>query len=167
MCFLHFSLLVFVTSYLVWLFYLLFSLSYSLVNHLGYCKIVPFLPTLMSGMLIHTYPHKPLMKIKFPSAITRLTAHFTCDLMSALVIYNHRKDGYTWHWMSFLRPGGIKQHKTQTQTLFLPWRATRVELSPWVRLGIVQPGIASWTSTSTSLESTTIKVSYQRHGFME
>ena len=39
--------------------------------------------------LTHTYPHKSLRKIKWPSAITRLTAQFKGGLMSGLVIYKH------------------------------------------------------------------------------
>ena len=42
-------------------------------------------------MLTHTYPHKPLRKIKVTSAITTLTAHLTCDLMPGLVIRMYRK----------------------------------------------------------------------------
>ena len=50
------------------------------------------------------------------SAITRLTAHFTCGLVSALVLYKQRKEySHTWHWMSLLRSGVTIQHKTQTQ----------------------------------------------------
>ena len=39
-------------------------------------------------MLIHTYPHESLRKIKWPYAITRLTAHFMYGLQleSGLVI---------------------------------------------------------------------------------
>ena len=45
-------------------------------------------------------------------ANTRLTAHFMCGLMSDLVICKFRKKySHTWHWMSLLRPGVIKQHK--------------------------------------------------------
>ena len=43
-------------------------------------------------VLTHTYPHKPLKKIKWPSAITMLTTHFMCGLMSDLVICKHRKE---------------------------------------------------------------------------
>ena len=41
------------------------------------------------SMFTHIYPHKPLWK--WPIAITRLTTHFTCGLMSGLVICEHRK----------------------------------------------------------------------------
>ena len=36
-----------------------------------------------------------------------------CDLMSDLVIASLQKYGPTWHQMSSLRPGAIKQHKTK------------------------------------------------------
>ena len=65
-------------------------------------------------MVTHSYQHKLPRKIKWmwSSAIIKLTAHFMCGLMSDLVTCKHRKEyGYTWHWMSFLRPGVIKQHK--------------------------------------------------------
>ena len=42
-------------------------------------------------MLTHTYPHKPLSKIKWLYIIARMTAHFKCGLMSNLVICKHRK----------------------------------------------------------------------------
>ena len=38
-------------------------------------------------LLTHTYPHNPLTKIMWPSAVTRLTAHFMYGLMSDLVIF--------------------------------------------------------------------------------
>ena len=37
------------------------------------------------NMLTHIYSRKHMRKIKWPSAITRLTAHFTCGLRSDLV----------------------------------------------------------------------------------
>ena len=43
------------------------------------------------SMLTHTYPHKPLGKIKWPYAITKLTTYFTCSLMSDLAICKFRK----------------------------------------------------------------------------
>ena len=52
----------------------------------------------------------PSLYIKCPYIITWLTAHFVCGLMSDLVICKFRKDGHTWHRMSLLRPGVIKQH---------------------------------------------------------
>ena len=42
-------------------------------------------------MLTHTYPHKPLRKIKWPPAITKLTTHFAYGLMSDLVIASIEK----------------------------------------------------------------------------
>ena len=57
-------------------------------------------------------PTETLRKIKWPPAITRLTVHFTCGLMSDLLISKHRKKyGHTWHWVSLLRPGVTSQHK--------------------------------------------------------
>ena len=42
-----------------------------------------------------------------------------CGLMADLVICKFGKDGYTWHWMSLLRPGVIKQPKPK-QNFDLP-----------------------------------------------
>ena len=54
-------------------------------------------------------------EIKWSSAITRLTAHLICDLMSHLVICEQWKEyGHTWHWMSLQRPGVNKWHKLKT-----------------------------------------------------
>ena len=51
-------------------------------------------------------------RLKWLYAITGLTAHFTCGLMSGLVNCKHRKEcGHTWHWMSLLRPDFVNQHK--------------------------------------------------------
>ena len=51
-------------------------------------------------------------RLKWPSVITKLTAHFMCGLMSNLVIYKFRKKySHTGHWMSLLRTGVIKQRK--------------------------------------------------------
>ena len=59
----------------------------------------------------------PKEDLKCPSAITKLTAHFTCGVMFHLAICKHRKEyGHVWHRMSVLRLGVVKQHKTQTQT---------------------------------------------------
>ena len=64
------------------------------------------------SMLTHTYPHKPLKKIKVAIyAITRLTAHLMCGLMSDLVSCKFKK---VWSYTTtnvLLRPGVIKQHK--------------------------------------------------------
>ena len=67
-------------------------------NLLVSLHICIFLPSRTPGgdkvsMLTHTYPHKPLRKIlKRPYAITRLTAHLMCDLMSDLVTWKFRKN---------------------------------------------------------------------------
>ena len=46
------------------------------------------------------------------SAVTLMTAHFTCGLMSGLVICKHTKEyGHPGHEMSLLRSGVIEQHK--------------------------------------------------------
>ena len=59
------------------------------------------------------YPHKPQRKINWPSAITRLTAHVMCALVSDLVICKRRKEhGHTGHQISSPRPFFFKQHKT-------------------------------------------------------
>ena len=66
------------------------------------------------SMLAYTCLYKSFRKIKLPSAIIKLTAHFTCSLMSTLMICKYRKEyGHAWHWMSILRPG-VSTHKTQT-----------------------------------------------------
>ena len=46
------------------------------------------------SMLTHTYPHKPI-RLKWPYAITRLTAHIMSGLMSDLVICKFRKSMVT------------------------------------------------------------------------
>ena len=83
------------------------------------------------SMLTHIYPHKPLRKIE----VTRLTAQCTCGLMSDLEIDKPRKEyGQTWHWMSLLRPGGIKQHRTRNffvrhvVYLMKSWRYVRLTI---------------------------------------
>ena len=82
---------------------------------LWYCPFVLFYPYI---------PTQTLRKIKWPSAISRLTAHFACGLMSDLGIRKHRKEyGHLWYWMSSLRPGVIKQHTLRTHASvnsFLP-----------------------------------------------
>ena len=79
-------------------------------------------------------------RLKWPSAIARLTVPNT-SLMSALVICKLRKDcGYTWHWMSLLRPGNIKQHRTLFKFFYITlashgWSFSplfvRLQSSPW------------------------------------
>ena len=45
--------------------------------------------------------------------------HFTCGLMSALVICQQRKEyGHTLHWMALLIPGVIMQHKNSNSNLW-------------------------------------------------
>ena len=93
------------------------------------------------ALLTHTYPHKTWRKLKrrgkeLQYSISALTNPFSCKwnkiclnqnwsghlqsqlaciiccLMSDLVNCKYRKEyGYTWHWMSLLRPSVIKQHK--------------------------------------------------------
>ena len=58
---------------------------------------------------------QPTRKIKWPSAIIRLTAHFTC-VLSDLEIFKY---GHTWHPMSRLRPGVLKQHKCKSKDIHL------------------------------------------------
>ena len=41
------------------------------------------------GVIQYVNPYKPLWKINCPSAITRLTAHVQCGLMSDLVSSQH------------------------------------------------------------------------------
>ena len=60
---------------------------------------------------MHTYT-KLWGRLKWPSAITRLTTHFTCSLVSDLVICKQRKEyDHIWHRMSLLRPAVVKQRK--------------------------------------------------------
>ena len=65
------------------------------------------------SMFNHTYPHKPLREIKVT----------ICDHQADSSVYVWtdvwpgdsqvlKKYGHTWHRMSLLRPGVIKQHKT-------------------------------------------------------
>ena len=58
------------------------------------------------NMLTDTYLNKPLKNIKWPSTISSLTAYFTCDLMSDLVICQHIKvymdiECRYWYQVSF------------------------------------------------------------------
>ena len=67
------------------------------------------------SMMIHTYPPKVVGMIKWLSAITRLTAHFTCGVMFDLVICKQRKRySRTSYRISLLRLGVMKQLKPQT-----------------------------------------------------
>ena len=66
-----------------------------------------------SGVITHTYPHKPMTKIKVTicnhQAESPLYVWF--GVWSGDLQNNLEKDGHTWHWMSLLRPGVIKQYK--------------------------------------------------------
>ena len=70
-------------------------------------------------LLTHTYPHKPLRKIKVTMCRHQVgflsdlvIIQFTCILESQVVICMQRQEcGHTWHWMSSLRPDVIKQCK--------------------------------------------------------
>lgn len=61
----------------------------------------------------HLCVKNPWRKLKWPCSITWLTGHFMCGLMFTMVIYKLRKRMVirTWHGMSLLRSGVIKQHK--------------------------------------------------------
>ena len=49
----------------------------------------------------HPHPYNPLSRLKWLSAITKLTSHFTFGLMEDLVIADIEKEYcHTWHWMS-------------------------------------------------------------------
>ena len=49
--------------------------------------------------------HNPWRRLKWSSAVTRLTTHFTDDYRFLRVILI--KYCYAWHWMSFRSPGAI------------------------------------------------------------
>ena len=67
----------------------------------------------------------PWELLKWPTAITRLTAHFICGLMSALVIWKQRKeDGNTWYRMSLLGPSVANNTKLKLKLRLIrnnPW----------------------------------------------
>ena len=60
-------------------------------HHFFISRFIPTFGCDKVSMLIHTYPHKPMTKIKVILCITRLTAHFLYGLMSDLVICKFRK----------------------------------------------------------------------------
>ena len=64
-------------------------------------------------MLTHAYPLKLMRKIKL--AVSRLTAHLTYGLMSALVICNQSMVLHDTK-CAYKKQVSFKQHKTQTQT---------------------------------------------------
>ena len=58
----------------------------------GCCSWIKYKSNLSSVLVLI------LRKVKLPFVITRLTAHFTCGLISELVISKHiEKSGQTWH----------------------------------------------------------------------
>ena len=106
-------------------------LPFGLVSDLVICKFWEELHVFMTpniypwddrvSMLTHTYPHKPLRKIKVTFAITRLTARFPCGWMSDLVIWKHMKRG--WWYMTpniFTEAAKLKQNP-RCQMLLLIW----------------------------------------------
>ena len=90
------------------------------------------------SMLVHTMIHthtNPWGRLKWPYAITRLTANFMCGLMSDLLNCRFRKTMVTQdNRMPLLKPGVIKQHKPNqiyhSQILFL--EALWLNESPFV-----------------------------------
>ena len=69
------------------------------------------------SMLTHTYHTNLWGRLKWPYATTRLTIYFVCGLMSNVVICKLETCGHTWHQMSLLRPGVVKQCKPVNQTI--------------------------------------------------
>ena len=71
------------------------------------------------NMLTHTYPHKPLRKIRWPSAITGLTAHFVCpdvwsgDFASMSMRMRMSMVIHDTKCPLILRLGVTKQHKRE------------------------------------------------------
>ena len=76
-------------------------------------------------VLTHAYPHKPLRKIE----VTKLTAQFTCGLMSDLEICKHRC--HYWDQMSL--------NNTKLETSF--WCASQ-DFDPWCWTSTAQYSIA-------------------------
>ena len=69
------------------------------------------------SMLTYAYPHKPPRKIEVASWNHHADCPFYWGLTSAPVIHKQREEyGLTWHRMSSLRPGTIKQHKTHSNS---------------------------------------------------
>ena len=64
------------------------------------------------SMLAYTYPHKPLRNTKVTMCNHQANnpLHVWPDVWSD-DLQVLKKHGHTWHRMSFLRPGVIKQHK--------------------------------------------------------
>ena len=65
------------------------------------------------SMLTHTYPHKPMTKIKVTICNQQAESplYVWSGVWSGDLQNNLEKDGHTWHWMSLLRPGVTKQYK--------------------------------------------------------
>ena len=89
-------------------------------------------------MLSHTHPYKPWGRLKWPHAITRLTSHFTCDLLSDLVMCKQKKsmvihDTKCPHWNQVsLNNSNTNLH--EAQTINLP------SLSPPGTMALLSPG---------------------------
>ena len=67
------------------------------------------------SMLTCIYPHKPLRKIKMTvwNHQADRPLYVWPDIWSGdLQVYKNY--GHTWHWISLLRPGVIKQHKIKS-----------------------------------------------------
>ena len=81
-------------------------LSVTPSNNLGRDKV---------SMLTHTYPHKPLRKIKV-TICNHQSGGPLCVVALCLIWWfaSLEKYGHTWHRMSLPRPGVIKQHKQTT-----------------------------------------------------
>ena len=71
------------------------------------------------SILAHTYPHKPLKKIKMTICNHQADSplHVWPDVWSGdLQVY--KMCSHTWHRMSLLRPGVVKQHKSKLFTIY-------------------------------------------------
>ena len=67
------------------------------------------------SLLTHTCPHTSNMReIKWPFAVTRVTVHFTCGLMSDLVIGKLGKEYVSCMTLNVLRQVVIMQLNTET-----------------------------------------------------
>ena len=65
------------------------------MSDLNHSSEVQF-PCTLGGEIVYCIAQTPVVDLKWPSAITRLTTHFICDPMSALVICKQRKEyGHT------------------------------------------------------------------------
>ena len=85
-------------------------------------------------MLTHTYPHKPQKKIKVTICNHQADSplYVWPDVWSG-DLQVLKKYGHTWHRMSLLRPGVIKQHKpNQTKPKY--YKPNFSKVSPTCRL---------------------------------